>query len=64
MFRLEIVKSERDIATRNQEAGMSHGTAVTKRLVDPWAGTDRIVCGDSYFASAETCKVLYGSQVS
>jgi len=34
-----------------EELAGSHGTAVLMRLVRPWAGTDRIVCADSYFAS-------------
>lgn len=59
MLRLEIVKSPSDDVDNNNEQGLSHGAAVTKRLVYPWAGTNRIVCGDSYFASVHTARVMY-----
>ena len=36
---------------------MNHETAVTRRPIDPWIYTDRMVCADSYFASAETAWV-------
>lgn len=32
---------------------MNHGSAVFRRLVEPWLGSDRVVCADSYFASVE-----------
>ena len=41
-----------------EELAGSHGTAVLMRLVRPWAGTDRIVCVDSYFASVATALAL------
>ena len=41
-----------------EELAGSHGTAVLMRLVRPWAGTDRIVCADSYFASVATALAL------
>lgn len=59
MLRLEVVKSSDDDTRRDEDAGMPHGTAVTTRLVEPWLRSDRIVCGDSYFASVETARVLW-----
>ena len=58
MLRLEIVKSPDEDSARQHSGNMNHGTAVTRRLIDPWIRTDRIVCADSYFASAETAQVL------
>lgn len=63
MLRLEIVKSAMDDAGADVDAGMSHGTAVTLRLVSPWLRSDRVVCGDSYFASVETARVLYDNRM-
>ena len=59
MLRLEIVKSPQEDAQNDQDAGMSHGTAVTSRLIAPWTHSNRIVCGDSYFASLETALTLF-----
>lgn len=59
MLRLEIVKSPSDDVDTDCDRGLSHGAAVTRRLVYPWSGTNRIVCGDSYFASVHTAQVLY-----
>ena len=35
-----------------------HTTAVSLRLTEPWHGTKRVVAGDSYFASVNTCKAF------
>jgi len=43
------------------ETQLLHGTTVLQRLVRPWAGTDRIVCSDSYFASVEAASSLKAS---
>ena len=59
ILRLEIVKSPTNDAQNDEDAGMSHGTALTCRLTGPWAYTNRIVCADSYFASVETARVLF-----
>ena len=58
MLRLEVVKSPDEDSVRQHSGNMNHGTAITRRLIDPWINTDRIVCADSYFASAETAQVL------
>lgn len=59
MLRLKIVKSPTDDGESNNNEELSHGAAVTRRLVYPWSGTNRIVCGDSYFASVHTAQVLH-----
>lgn len=59
-LQLRIVTSAADQhanMTAEELAG-SHGTAVLMRLLRPWAGTDRIVCADSYFASVATALAL------
>ena len=61
MLRLEIVKSPIDDEREHHHTEMSHGTALTHRLVAPWMHTNRIVCADSYFASVETAHTLYKS---
>jgi len=60
MLRLHLVTT-----TADQHAHLSadksrllHGTAVLHRLVGPWAGTGRIVCADSHFASVEAALSL------
>jgi Transposase IS4 len=35
-----------------------HGTAILCRLVEPWAGSNRVVCADSYFASVDAAERL------
>lgn len=59
MLRMEIVKSPTEDAEIGKSSGLTHGAAVTKRLVEPWMNTNRIVCGDSYFASVNTAQALY-----
>lgn len=57
MLRLRIVTTAAANFSAEHRAG-SHGAAVLIRLVQPWAGTDRIVCADSYFASVEATMML------
>ena len=53
MMRLRIVKSERNEAEQeDDEENLPNFTKVLKELVLSWANTDRIVCAESYFASA------------
>jgi hypothetical protein len=40
------------------DGGLLHGAAILKLLVLPWARTDRIVCANSYFASAGALREL------
>lgn len=35
-----------------------HGTDVKYSLVRPWIGSNRYVCGDSFFATVETAEAL------
>lgn len=58
MIGLEIVKSKADTAEKLYEDLMNHGPAVIRRLTAPWAGTNRIVCADSYFSSVATAEEL------
>ena len=53
MLHLELVSTAQDEATRTYEGDMLHGTAVLRHTMEPWPGTNRIVCADSYFASVE-----------
>jgi hypothetical protein len=74
MIRLKLVKTAeeeaRHIALMDEAAtgeimsdqGLLHGAKVMRDLVLPWMHSDRIVCGDSYFASvpAATMMMRYG----
>ena len=58
MIRLKLVKTadeedrqQTEDAAAADDEGLLHGASVMKELVLPWLHTDRIVCGDSYFAS-------------
>ena len=53
MLLLKLVSAANDDGDRAYEGPILHGTAVLRRLVEPWAGTQRIVCANSYFASRE-----------
>ncbi len=60
MLRLELVTTAEDEVRRNgdSDSQMLHGTAVACRLVSSWAGSHRVVCADSYFASMSTAEAL------
>lgn len=60
MLRLHVVTTSADqhaSFTEEERAG-AHGTVIMMRLVEPWSGTDRIVCADSYFASVGAAMAL------
>jgi len=60
MLRLSVVTSaehQRAVGT-NADGGVPHGAAVLKRLVAPWAGTQRLVCADSNCASVTAATEL------
>lgn len=40
------------------EYAFNHWTAVSKLLAEPWPGSDRIVCAESYFASVQSALAL------
>ena len=55
---LELVTTAGETAKNAFEGDTNHGTAVLRRLTEPWTGTNRLICADSYFASVETAKWL------
>ena len=57
-FHLVTTAAEEHASRTEAESQMLHGTAVLQRLVGPWAGSDRIVCADSYFASVQAALSL------
>jgi hypothetical protein len=58
MLNVALVKAAR--STESHSTSVGHGTAVLSRLVAPWAGSWRVVCADSYFASVEAARYLLG----
>ena len=44
---------------RQEENGYNHGCNVLHELVEPWANTNRVVVGDSYFASVQAAIRLF-----
>lgn len=63
MIRLKLVKTAEEDnrqqpITAEDDQGLLHGALVMKELVLPWLHTDRIVCGDSYFASVPAAQML------
>ena len=58
-LRVEYVASEADCATRQYEGEYGHGTAVTMRMVQHYAGSARHVVGDSYFSSVQCAHALF-----
>jgi Transposase IS4 len=51
MLNIRLVTTAVDEAQWTDKIGdteLGHGTAILSRLVQPWAGTGRIVCADSY----------------
>ena len=54
-LRLEIQEGKEAMATKKFcGPTVNSGTAIVLRLVEPWFQTDRLVCGDSAFASVAT----------
>jgi Transposase IS4 len=63
MLNIRFVTTAEDEARWTAEIGdteLGHGTAILSQLVQPWAGTGRTVCADSYFASVEAAEVMGG----
>jgi len=62
MLRLHLVTTAADQHSNMsaEESQVLPGTAVLQCLVGPWAGSDRIVCADSYFSSVEAALELKG----
>jgi len=62
MLNLSVVTTaeHRQDTGTGHEDDLPHGTTVLKKLVAPWAGTKRVVCADSYFASVTAAEQLLG----
>ena len=59
MIHLKLVKGQLIGGEEDEnEEGVPHGGQVMLELVEPWYHTDRIVCGDSFFASVRACIAL------
>jgi hypothetical protein len=58
MLQLKLVVSKEDEDFEDVDEDMLHGTKVLSELVAAWAGSKRIVCADSYFASVQTAEHL------
>ena len=62
MLQLSIVTTaeHRQQTATGDDDGLPHGTAVLRKLVAAWAGSRRVVCADSYFASVTAAQQLLG----
>jgi len=62
MLQLSIVTTaeHRQQTATGDDDGLPHGTAVLRKLVAEWAGSRRVVCADSYFASVTAAQQLLG----
>ena len=58
MVQIEIVKANIDDCEDQTEQSLRHGTNILCRLVQPWNGSERVVCADSYFSSVTTAGEL------
>jgi Transposase IS4 len=58
MLQLKLVVSKEDEDFEDGDEDMLHGTKVLSELVAAWAGSKRIVCADSYFASVQAAEHL------
>lgn len=59
MLRIEFAKTQEARGPTNYANVEYHGARVLLSLVEPWAGTGRHICADSYFASVGTAVALY-----
>ena len=59
MLRLMLVKSRSGNEENNH---VPLAPEITKELVYPWLETNRVVCGDAFFASVSTAEVLLEAQ--
>ena len=44
---------------KGEKTDVPHGAKITMKLLSPWINTQRIVCADSYFASATVEEFLH-----
>ena len=47
-------EEESELHTVENNEGLTHGIAILKYLISPWAHCQRGVCADSYFASVSS----------
>lgn len=59
MMGIEFAKSQQSRSPNNDSAVRNHGTRILLKLSEPWAGTNRHVCADSFFASVEAATLLF-----
>jgi Transposase IS4 len=63
MLNIRFVSTAEGEARRTakiEDTELGHGTEILSRLVQPCAGTGRIICADFYFASVEAAEVMGG----
>jgi len=59
MIRLKVVKTTKAEEEDDDDSNeLPHGMQVMKELVRPWAGSWRVVCGDSFFASVTAAEEM------
>ena len=58
MLSIEVVMAKEDYKGKLFQSGCSHSVAMTRRLTNNWANSNRIVIADSYFSSAATAEAL------
>lgn len=59
MVGIEFAKSEASRVLESESTIRNHGTRVLMKLAEPWSGSGRHVCADSYFASVDRATILY-----
>ena len=59
MINLEINEGKDIMKEKQWQREFGAGTATTLQLCEPWYGSGRIVCGDSWFASVKTAIQLH-----
>jgi Transposase IS4 len=53
-----VVSAEDEAASHASHPEILHGTKLLTDLVRPWAGSVRVICADSYFASIQAAEQL------
>jgi hypothetical protein len=60
MMRIEILEGKERMATKRFCDEWGPSVACTMRLATPWAGTGRVIIGDSWFSSVKTVRAMQG----
>jgi hypothetical protein len=58
LIQMEFAEGKEVMCTKEYERAYGHTTATTLRLSTPWANTDRVIAGDSWFASFKCAVAL------